>query len=104
MNKKKRKLAPFVPLDRQMLRGKEYKELANSEKVVYTYLKLKYNGHNNGDIALSYGEMKGVLGSQAFAKALRGLKQKGWITITKHGGLYRYYNLFKLTGKYDPSF
>lgn len=103
MNRRKRKGwgRPFVMLDKVMLRSDEWKELATSSKIVYIYIKANYNGRNNGEISFKYSEMKRILASATIAKGLKQLEVRGWIKRTKYGGLFRYYNLYRLTGKYD---
>jgi hypothetical protein len=95
----------FVMLGRSMLlKGPEWKSLSISAKLTYVYLKAKYNGINNGGIRLHYSELKGVKGLSspaAISRAFKELEKKEWIRRTKHGGLYRYFNEFELTGKHD---
>lgn len=79
----------------------EWKKLTSSEKVAYLYLRKKCMPGKNGSIALSYQDMKDVLSAKTFSRAIKGLIVKGWIERTKHGGMYRYYNLFKITWLYD---
>ena len=45
--------------------------------------------------------LKSVMAPATLSKALKGLRNKEWIEKTKHGGMYRYYCLYQLTGKYD---
>ena len=101
MGKRKNKYPSFVMLERQVLESKEWKELTHSEMIAYIYLKKNFKGGNNGEIPLKYNELKGVLASATLSKALKGLIKKGWIEKTQHGGMYRYYCLYKLTGMYD---
>ena len=101
--RRRRKLTPFVALDSQMLKSPEWRKgLTRSERDVYEQLKRKFVGYNNGDIELHYSELKDFLASATIAKALKGLEAKGWISRTKYGGLYRYSNKYRLTGKHDP--
>ena len=91
---------------KQMLNSKEWKELPSAEKLVYLHLKAKYAPKYNGRIKLYHSELKDVVGlknSGSRCKAFKGLEDKGWIKRTKLGGLYRYFNEYELTGKYDPS-
>jgi len=96
-----RKGPPFVMLERATLVSDEWKELSHSEMIAYVYLKKNYNGGNNGTVPLKYNELKGILASATLSTALKGLESKGWIKKTKHGGLYRFYCLYELTGKHD---
>jgi len=98
---RKRGGSPFVMLERETLNRPECKALTNAEFRVYTYIKKNYNGSNNGEVPLGYTELKGVMAPATISSALKGLQDKGWIEKTQHGGLYRYYCLYKLTGKYD---
>jgi hypothetical protein len=101
MSRRRRKGPKFVMLERATLRSQEWKSLSHSEMIAYIYVKYNYNGGNNGQIPLTYKELKGVLAPATLSEALKGLITKGWIEKTKHGGLYRYYCHYKLTGKYD---
>jgi len=92
---------PFVMIDKAVLRSSAWKALSHSEMVVYIYLKANYNGSNNGEIAFPYSQMEGIMARQTLSSALKGLIEKGWIEKTEYGGLYRYYCLYRLTGKFD---
>lgn len=96
---------PFVGLAIGMLRrNQEWRDLSASAKIFYIHLKSKYNGNNNGKIKFHYSELKGVKGcgnNHTISKASQELQKEGWISRTKIGGLYRYYNLYKLTFKHD---
>ena len=104
--KKHRETIPFVWIAKDMLFNcKEWKELSSAAKLLYQYIKTKYNGSNNGKIRLPYSELKGIKGISSpgtISKAQVELVRNEWIKITQHGGLYRYFNLYKLTWKYDP--
>lgn len=101
MRRPKSKHRRFVLLERQTLMSAKWRELTHAEMIVYIYIKNNFNGGNNGDIPLKYSELKGVLAPATLSKALKGLEDKEWIKKTKHGGLYRYYCLYRLTGIYD---
>ena len=100
--RKGKKLAPFVALDRQMLKSAEWRTgLTSSEKIVYIHLKYKFVGWNNGDIELHYSELRDFLAPGTIWRAFKGLQAKGWIERTKYGGLRRFVNKYRLTGKHD---
>ena len=101
MSKKKRRYGSFVMLEKATLQSREWKNLAKAEMITYIYIKKNYNGGNNGKIPLKYSELKGVLAPATLSKALKGLLRKDWIEKTQHGGLYRFYCLYRLTAKYD---
>ena len=103
--KKERAESPFIRLSSDMLlEGKEWKQLSPKAKLLYIHLKSKYRGYNNGEIRLTYSELKGIRGissPKTISDALEELEKKGWIKWEEKGGLYRHYNLYKLTFKYD---
>jgi hypothetical protein len=105
MNKRKRaKLPPFVALSRATLKSKEWQEdLTAAEKVLYIHIKYKFVGDNNGEICLHYSELKRIMAPATASKAFKGLEKKEWIGKTKFGGMFRYVNHYKLTGKYDDA-
>ena len=90
-------------LDIGMLHSETWSDLSHSEMLTYIYMRANHNGKNNGEVPLKYAELKEILAPATLSKALKGLENKDWIRKTKHGGMYRYYCLYKLTGKYDPS-
>ena len=96
---------PFIRCEKDMLLNcKEWKELTSAAKLLYVYIKLKYNGSNNGKIRLPYSELRGIKGissSKTISNAQSELIKKGWISVTQHGGMYRYFNLYKLTWRFD---
>ena len=88
-------------LERETLNSLKWKELSPSEMIVYIYIKKNYNGVNNGEISFKYSELKSIFAPATISKSLKNLIDKGWIEKTKHGGMFRYYCLYKLTGKHD---
>lgn len=99
--RKKQKHRRFVLLEAQTLDRAEWRSLSFTEMISYIYLKKNHNGINNGSIPFKYHELKDLMSSATISKALKGLIEKGWVEKTQHGGLYRYFCLYKLTGKYD---
>lgn len=92
---------PFVMLEKDTLNSLHWKALTRPEMVTYIYVKKNYNGSNNGSIPLKYSELTNIMSDATISKALKGLIGKGWIERTKHGGMFRYFCLYKLTGKHD---
>jgi len=89
-------------LERRVLNGDEWKNLTVYEQAVYIRIKHNYNGINNGDISFHYKELSNTtMSGGSIAKALSGLKKKGWIESREQGGYYRYQCFYKLTWKYD---
>jgi len=101
MSRKRQKGPPFVMLEKATLNSPECKSLTNSEFRVYVYIKKNYNGGNNEQIPLKYSELEDIMAPGTISKALKGLISKGWIEKTEHGGMFRYYCLYDLTGRYD---
>lgn len=102
--RKNRNSKSFVMLPRKMLRSQEWAQLSTAAKLFYIHLKAKYNSNNNGDIRLHYSELKGIRGISSpatISEANKELEEKGWIRRTQHGGMFRYYNKYELTGTFD---
>jgi len=103
--RKKIKFKDFLMLGREMvLHGDEWMQLSPSAKVLYIHIKAKHNGTNNGNIVVHYSELEAVRGLSSpstASKAFTELENKGWITRTHYGGLYRRPNKYSLTGRYD---
>lgn len=96
----------FVMLPRKTLRGEEWRKLNPAAREVYTQLKGKYNGSNNGQIRLYYSELddiEGLRSHSTISKAFRELEEKGWVKRTELGGLHRHFNEYRLTWKYDDA-
>ena len=95
----------FVRLGRDLIfRSDPWRNLSPRAKVFYLTLKAKYNGSNNGDIRLCYGELKAdasFKSPKSISAAIGELEKGEWIERVKMGGLYRYENRFRLTGKHD---
>jgi hypothetical protein len=104
-HKNKYQYGNFVMLGRDMLlRCQEWKQLGPAAKLLYIYLRAKHNGSNNGKIRLHYSELvtvRGIASSSTVCMAFKELEKAGWIKRSKLGGLYRFWNLYELTGRYD---
>lgn len=98
--KQRPKCPPFVMLEKGMLKSEEWKNLSKPTKLIYIYLKAKYNGRNPEELKLTYIELKDEFAPATISKAFRELEEKGWVEKTKYGGLFRYYNLYKLIGNW----
>lgn len=101
MSRKKKRFRNFVILEHVTLDSSDWQDLTHSEMLVYIYIKRNYNGNNNGKILFKYTEFKNIFAPATLSRALKGLETKEWIEKTRYGGLYRYYNLYRLTGKFD---
>lgn len=86
------------------MKDENWKQLSPGSKILYLYLKSKYNGSNNGQIRLHYSELQDVRGfknPRAISSAFKELEEKEWIKRSKIGGLHRYFNEYELTGRFD---
>lgn len=89
-----------------LFQSKEWRDLSAAAKIIYLYLKAKFSPDKNGEIRLYHSEIKNIRGLKnpnTRCKAFKELERGEWIERTKKGGLYRFFNEYKLTGKYDPS-
>ena len=87
--RKGRSSPPFVMLQNGMLDSPKWKALRFSSQCLYVRLKRKFNGYNNGDIYLSYGELSDEFARATICQGFKELKSAGAIRVTKFGGLYR---------------
>lgn len=107
INQNRRTNRSFVMISRDMLfRCEEWRELSPAAKILYLYLKAKYNGLNNGNIRLYYSELNGIKGFSSAAtisRAFKELVRNNWVRRTRIriGGSCRYNNEFTLTGEHD---
>jgi len=96
---------PFVRLERRLiLKDENWRQLSPGAKMLYLFLKAKYNGSNNGQIKLHYSELKDCAGfknPRSISAAFQELEKKDWIKRSKIGGLHRFTNEYTLTGRYD---
>ena len=86
--RKKQKARNFIMVFKEMLEDPEWRSLSSSAKVVWLYLRAKFNYRNLGEVSLTYSEMEGVMSSRTFSRSKDELEEKGWIEKKKQGGLY----------------
>lgn len=101
-NRRNAKAPPFVMIKKELLRSPEWKELSKPTKLVYIYLRAKFNGSNADDLRLPYTEVKQYLGlsSATTTKSFKELANKEWVERTQYGGLHRFSTSYKLIGKW----
>ena len=98
---------PFVRMGRDIiLKSDAWHSFHARSRDFYILLKSKYNGSNNGQLALYYSEIcakkiTGLSSHKGVSAAILELEQAGWIERTKIGGLHRWKNTYRLTGKED---
>lgn len=100
---KSNRLPPFVAVFRALLQDPAWRSLSNSAKVLYIYLRSKFNTSTFSEVSLAYSEMKGVKGlssTTTISSAFKELQSTGFIEKTKHGGLYGGVCKYKFTGEF----
>lgn len=97
---KKNKLPPFVAIYRELLKDKDWRKLSSSAKVVYIYLRSKFNTKTFSEVSLAYSEMKDMMGSATLSRAFKELQKSGFIVKHKIGGLWGGCCTYKFTGKF----
>lgn len=100
---KKHKLkapSPFVMIRIDMLRSKEWRSLSNSAKIVYIYLRAKFNYKTFSEVTLTYSEMNDLMSSATMSKALKDLIKFEWIEVAQHGGLIKGATTYKFKGQF----
>ncbi|MDP1852915.1 MAG: hypothetical protein Q8L26_01720 [Candidatus Omnitrophota bacterium] len=100
MSRKKHKAPPFVMVRRDLLKDPEWRKLSSSAKVLYIYLRAKFNHKTLSEVTLAYSEMKGVMSSKTMSRAFKELMDGKWIEKVKYGGLFGGVSSYKFTGQY----
>jgi len=97
---KKPKAPPFVMLRRDLLKDLGWKKLPSSAKVLYIYMRAKFNYKTQAEISLSYAEMKDILSPATMNRALKELLKNDWIKKTKQGGLFGGLCTYQFNGQF----
>lgn len=76
-----------VRLEHYILKSEAWRSLSPFSRCLYIELKLRYNGYNNGDIAMSQREAEAAIGcsNKPAQRALRDLQERGFIRIAQKG-------------------
>lgn len=96
------KPSKYVMISNKLLKDINWRKLTSSAKVLYLYLKSKFNtkARTLGDLVLTYGEMKGVMTTDTMSRGFKELQRAGFIEKVKQGGLYGSTNMFRLKGEH----
>jgi len=97
---KKNRLPPFVALYKALLKDQNWRKLSSSSKVVYVYLRNKFNTNSLSQVSLSYVEIGDMMSTGTVNRAFKELQQKGFIEKTKQGGLFGGVCLYKFIGPF----
>ena len=100
MSRKRFKLSPFVAVTRDLLKDPEWRKLSSSAKIIYIYLRSKFNYRTFSEVTLAYSEVEDMMSSKTVSRAFKELINGKWIEKTKHGGLYGGVCAYKFIGKY----
>ncbi|MDR0770143.1 MAG: hypothetical protein LBE75_02950 [Burkholderiales bacterium] len=82
----------FVPFPYAVLRSNEFARLTPYETKLLLDLLAQYNGKNNGDLSAPFEKgmrERGWKSKSTLYKAINGLKSKGFIIVTRQGGLHQ---------------
>ena len=102
--RKKPKAPPFVMIRRDLLKDPEWQKLSNRSKVLYVYLRAKFNYKTKESVSLTYSEMKKVMNPRTMHKAFEELEKGKWIEKTKLGGLFGGVCTYQFIGKFKDFF
>lgn len=100
----------FIRLGKDLILGAragEWWGLSPAARTIYTLLRAKHNGNNNGDLTLHQGEVlrlhiRGLRRPATITRAFAELVRREWIEERfRVGGKYRWWCLYRLTGKWD---
>jgi len=83
-----------------LLKDKTWRKLSNSAKVLYIYLRNKFNKETLNILTLTYTEMKDVMSTATMSKGLKELTKADFIEVTKMGGLFGGSCRYKLKGEF----
>lgn len=100
MRKRKNKAGNFVMVFRDLLKDPEWRKLSSSSKVVYIYLRSKFNYKTFSEVTLAYSEIKDMMSSKTISKAFKELQGAGFVEKTKHGGLCGGVCAYKFIGQF----
>lgn len=84
-NKSKNK-GQFVGIPTRVIDSVAFKSLGGNSVKLLLLLARHYNGHNNGDLAITYATLKSWLTKNTMYSARNELYKKGFIVVNAYGG------------------
>lgn len=90
----------FVAIRTDLLKDPAWRNLSSSAKVIYIYMRSKFNYRTLSEITLAYSEVKDMMSSRTISRAFKELESTGWIEKTKRGGLYGGLSKYKFKGPF----
>ena len=100
MGRNKRNAPPFVMIRKDLLRDVQWRKLKSSAKVIYIYLRAKFNYGTFSEVSLAYSEVQDMMSSKTISSAFKELEEAGFIEKTKQGGLFGGVCSYKFAGDY----
>jgi len=97
---KKNKCPPFVMLRTDLLKDPKWKSLPSSVKIIYIYMRAKFNYKTLSTVSLTYRELDDMFNSATISKAFKELEKAQFIQKTKQGGLFGGVCTYKFVGQY----
>jgi len=97
--KGRRNYKPFKSVPTECLKSDKYIQLSAYAKVLLLEFCYQYNGYNNGNLCAAYDSVlkkRGFRSKGTVARALKELRQAGWIDVSRQGGINRC-SLYALT-------
>ncbi len=96
--KGRRDKRPFTGIPKACMGHENYARLSPYAKVLLIEFCYQYNGHNNGDLSAAFSvlQKRGWRSKGTLDRALKELRETGWITLTRQGG-QNLCSLFALT-------
>ena len=101
MARKKHKAPPFVMVRRDLLKDLTWRKLSNAAKVLYIYLRFKFDFKRvNSEVSLPYVEIKDMMSSKTVSRAFKELIKAGFLEKSLQGGLFKGMSRYKFKGQY----
>jgi hypothetical protein len=94
--RRRNKMAPFVAIEKAMLRSEAWEKIGNASRVAFLHIKAEMVSANTNHLELSYRQMEGIMAHHTFSCALRELEDAGFIEREQRGGLFRRKNIFRI--------
>lgn len=90
-----KKLPPFVPILKDMIKSEAYKQLTNASRTAYLLLKLQCKHYDDNEVKFPYSHAEPYMNRHTFGASIDQLVKLGFIEKSFLGGLFRRTNLYK---------
>lgn len=97
---KKQKSKPFIMVFKALLKDPSWRKLSNSAKIIYIYMRGKFNSETLSVVTLAYSEMQDMMSSRTISKGFKELQEAGFIEKVKQGGLFGGICSYRFIGQY----